>query len=106
MSTSISQPSKTCVAAATAILGDKWTPLIITALSSSSMRFCQLQETVGGVNPRTLSARLTALEHNKIVSKEPSHDTAHDHYTLSQRGQDLLPIIYSMHKWGEKHPAN
>lgn len=94
------------MAAATAILGDKWTPLIITALSKSSMRFCQLQESVGGVNPRTLSARLTSLEENGIICKEPSIESAHDHYILSQKGKDLLPVINSMHQWGDKYAAS
>lgn len=96
--------STSCVVAATAILGDKWTPLIINALHEEPLRFCHLQEKIGGVNPRTLSARLDKLEEHMIVQKIHVHDQTYSHYCLSPKGQDLLPIIVSMTQWGEKYP--
>jgi len=52
-----------CVKAATEILGDKWTPQLLRFfLNNEVVRFCQLQDLVGGINPRTLSARLSSLE--------------------------------------------
>ena len=44
-----------CIGAATAILGDKWTPHLLRAfLNEDTVRFCQLQDLVEGINPRTL----------------------------------------------------
>lgn len=96
--------STSCIVAATTILGDKWTPLIINVLQDQPLRFCQIQESIGGVNPRTLSARLDKLEEHMIIQKTHAHDQTYSHYCLSPKGQDLLPIIASMTQWGEKYP--
>ncbi len=94
----------TRIAAATAILGDKWTPLIIQALSEDPSRFCHLQDEVGGVNPRTLSARLAKLESVGIITKQPCPKApARDQYNLTKKGYDLIPIIRSMAIWGDKY---
>ena len=94
---------RSCVAAATFILGDKWTPLIIQVLSEQPNRFCQLQLASGGINPRTLSARLSRLELEGIVEKRHCTDNSRTEYTLSQKGKDLLPIIHSMTEWGTRY---
>jgi len=93
-----------CVAVAVTILGDKWTPHIIRALAGQHMRFCRLQDAVGGVNPRTLSARLGKLEEMGILSKETySQIPPHTEYSLTPKGQDLLPILERMAAWGAKY---
>ena len=98
------ETSAECVAAAVAILGDKWTPLLIRALSSETVRFCNLQDAVGGVNPRTLSARLASLEENGIITKYVySEIPPKTSYALTQKGRDLVPILGAMADWGEKY---
>lgn len=93
-----------CVAAATVILGDKWTPKIIHALSKKVMRFCELQESVVGINPRTLSNRLSRLEEEEIITKEMFIEVpVRSQYQLSQKGKDLLPILKDMVQWGKKY---
>ena len=105
MSTNISTRNETCIAAATAVIGDKWTPKIIRALELPQ-RFCHLQSLAGGINPRTLSARLTELEKSKIITKKPIKNSAHFEYTLTLKGKDLLPILDAMTAWGNKYPKN
>ena len=54
-----------CVRAATDILGDKWTPQLLRFFANEeSVRFCQLQDLVGGINPRTLSVSLKRRRHH------------------------------------------
>lgn len=93
-----------CVEAAARILGDKWTPLLIRALASGPLRFCELQKAAGGINPRTLSARLVNLEQNSIIGKVlreiPSPCSL---YILTEKGSDLVPILKSMAVWGDKY---
>lgn len=92
-----------CVKAATEILGDKWTPLLLRYfLSNEVVRFCQLQDLVGGINPRTLSARLTSLEDHGIIQKLQG-DNGRCDYTLTSKGHDLLPIMESMEAWSTKY---
>lgn len=94
-----------CVAAAASIIGAKWTPQILYALCQGTNHFCELQDAVGGINPRTLSARLSELETMGIIAKNmPDGITARAEYALTAKGKDLIPILESMIVWGEKHP--
>ena len=101
--TTISTPLCNEVSAAAHTLGHKWNAEILYVLSVSPQRFCQIQRGVGGVNPRTLSARLDGLEHENIISRQPMEDCAGDQYQLEQKGRDLLPAIEAMTNWGRKY---
>ena len=93
------------VAAAAAILGAKWAAEIIYWLSSGARRFSQLEKHVVGINPRTLSARLDALEAaGIIVKKSRPRLPPRIEYVLTQKGKDLLPILQQMYQWGSKYP--
>ena len=91
------------VDAATVILGDKWTPRLLRFfLSEPTVRFCQLQDLTGDINPRTLSARLVKLEDQGIIVKRPTSPQRCE-YELTSKGRDLLPILTQMHSWSEKY---
>lgn len=93
-----------CVKAATEILGDKWTPQLLRFfINNEVVRFCQLQDMVGGINPRTLSARLANLEDQDVIMRLPQGQTSRCEYTLTNKGKDLLPILRSMQAWSEKY---
>ncbi len=92
-----------CVAAATKVLGDKWTPRLISILYKGPNHFCALQAEIG-INPRTLSARLSKLEEMGIVVKELSiSEPSKPVYALSNKGKDLFPILEQMVAWGRVH---
>jgi len=93
------------VEAATEILGDKWTPRLLRFfVNEQSVRFCQLQDLVAGINPRTLSARLDRLEQEGIIIKHPS-DNNRCEYSLTEKGYDLLPVLHSMEAWSNKYAS-
>ena len=93
-----------CIATASEIIGSKWTALILRDLSAGPKRFCELEGTVGKINPRTLSQRLDALEKFLIVTKKSyAESPPRIEYTLTQKGLDLLPILKQMANWGEKY---
>jgi DNA-binding HxlR family transcriptional regulator len=50
-------------------MGDKWTALILLELSESESTFTQLETSLSGISPRTLSQRLDRLEHQEIIIK-------------------------------------
>ena len=88
---------------ATDILGDKWTPQLLRFfINEETVRFCQIQDMVGGINPRTLSARLNHLEEQGIVSKCKT-STSRCEYQLTQKGHDLMPILQTMQSWSQKY---
>ena len=58
----------TCPVCATAdIICGKWTILVIRDLADGRTRFCELERSLAGISPRTLSLRLRALEEQGIV---------------------------------------
>ena len=93
-----------CIKAATAILGDKWTPQLLRFfINEETVRFCQIQDLVGGINPRTLSARLDHLEEEGIITKLHHGSTSRCEYTLTSKGKDLLPVLRTMETWSQKY---
>lgn len=95
-----------CVDSATAILGNKWTPQLLRYfINEDEVRFCQIQDLVGGINPRTLCARLDQLEEAGVIVKETGSDTSRSVYRLTDKGRDLLPVLKSMQTWSTKYPA-
>lgn len=93
-----------CVKAATKILGDKWTPQLLRFfVNEDSVRFCQIQDLVEGINPRTLSARLDALEKEGIIEKVIAPQKSRCEYRLTQKGKELTPILHDMHLWSDRY---
>lgn len=89
-----------CVKAASEIVGDKWTPQLLRFfLNEQTVRFCQLQDSVEFINPRTLSARLNSLETQGIIKKTPTSSEKRCEYHLTKKGEALLPIIREMDEW-------
>ena len=93
-----------CVAAALAILGNKWTALIVKELSEGCARFSALEQALGGISPRTLSQRLDEMQHCGLITKKSFAEVPpRVEYTLTAKGRDLLPILKSMAAWGDKY---
>jgi DNA-binding HxlR family transcriptional regulator len=94
-----------CMQAALAILGDKWSPLLIGHLVADKKTFGELDLMLGGISPRTLSARLDTLEKENIVEKSQycKHPPRYK-YGLTQKGQELRSILVRMAEWGGKYP--
>jgi len=94
------------VDSATRIIGDKWTPRLLRFfLTEPTVRFCQLQDMTGDINPRTLSARLVKLEDEGVIVKRPTSPSRCE-YELTEKGRDLLPILDQMHEWSSKYPSS
>lgn len=93
-----------CVKAATKILGDKWSPQLLRFfVNEESVRFCQIQELVEGINPRTLSARLDHLVNEGIVTKDATTSDSRCEYRLTAKGRDLMPILRDMQAWSDQY---
>jgi DNA-binding HxlR family transcriptional regulator len=101
------EPKVGCIATTMQIIGNKWTALILRDLFSGPKRFCELEKSVSGINPRTLSQRLDDLEsHGIITRKSYAEVPPRSEYALTHKGQDLLPILQKMAAWGTKYSAS
>jgi DNA-binding HxlR family transcriptional regulator len=98
------EPTTGCIASAMQVICNKWTALIIRDLYEGPKRFGELEKSVGGINPRTLSQRLDDLEEYGIVTRESFAEVPpRTEYSLTKKGQDLIPVLEAMATWGTKH---
>jgi DNA-binding HxlR family transcriptional regulator len=85
------------------VIGGKWTLLIIRDLADSSLRFCELERSLKGISPRTLSLRLRALEEQGIVERRTYPEVPpRVEYALTDKGGALVPLIEDMRSYGRK----
>jgi DNA-binding HxlR family transcriptional regulator len=85
------------------VISGKWTLLVIRDLAGDSRRFCELERSLEGISPRTLSLRLRTLEEAGIVERQtfpevPPRVT----YALTEKGEALVPLIEDMRTYGTR----
>ena len=94
----------TCPVCRTAeIVCGKWTLLLIKDLSEGCSRFCELERSLVGISPRTLSLRLRALEEEGIVHRQTYPEVPpRVEYALTEKGRALVPLIEDMRTYGRR----
>jgi len=108
LTTSTDIDDKICPVARTAeIIGGKWTLLIIRDLASGITRFHQLEHSLEGISPKTLSDRLRSLEEEGIISRRTFAEVPpRVEYTLTEKGHALVDVIESMRNYGKRWLCN
>jgi DNA-binding HxlR family transcriptional regulator len=94
----------TCPVCRTAeIVCGKWTLLVIRDLADGRSRFCELERSLQGISPRTLSLRLRALEEEGIVERQTYPEVPpRVEYALTDKGRALVPLIEDMRAYGRE----
>ena len=83
------------------IVCGKWTLLVIRDLAEGRSRFCELERSLHGISPRTLSLRLRALEEEGIVERQTFPEVPpRVEYALTDKGRALVPLIEDMRTYG------
>jgi DNA-binding HxlR family transcriptional regulator len=92
----------TCPVCRTAdIVCGKWTLLVIRDLAEGRSRFCELERSLQGISPRTLSLRLRALEEAGVVERQTFPEVPpRVEYALTEKGRALVPLIEDMRAYG------
>jgi DNA-binding HxlR family transcriptional regulator len=81
----------------------KWTLLVIRDLAEGCSRFCELERSLEGISPRTLSLRLRALEEEGIVARNTFPEVPpRVEYALTEKGEALVPLIEDMRRYGSR----
>ena len=95
-------PNSDCPVCRTAdIVCGKWTLLVIRDLAEGTARFCELERSLEGISPRTLSLRLRALEEEGVLERTTFPEVPpRVEYALTPKGRALVPIIDSMREYG------
>src|SRR5207302_11444202 len=94
----------TCPVCRTAeIVCGKWTLLLIRDLAEGRSRFCELERSLASISPRTLSLRLRALEEEGVIARHTYPEVPpRVEYSLTEKGQALLPLIEDMRAYGKR----
>jgi DNA-binding HxlR family transcriptional regulator len=105
---SVMGSNQTCPVCHTAeIISGKWTLLVIRDLAEGCSRFCELERSLEGISPRTLSLRLRALEAEGIVERRTYPEVPpRVEYRLTTKGRALVPLIEQMRSYGREWLAN
>src|SRR5688572_33053787 len=83
------------------IISGKWTLLVIRDLADGSRRFCELERSLAGISPRTLSLRLRALEECGVIERQTYPEVPpRVEYALTDKGEALIPLIEDMRTYG------
>ena len=95
---------ETCPVCLTAdVVCGKWTLLLVRDLAAGTSRFCELERSLAGISPRTLSLRLRALEEEGVVERQTFGEVPpRVEYALTEKGLALLPIIDGMREYGRR----
>ena len=92
------------VARSLEVVGDRWTILILRdLLLDGSRKFQELQDSLTGISPNTLSARLKRLEEHGVLERRFYGDRPpRAEYVLTKKGRELGPVVKALRDWGTK----
>jgi DNA-binding HxlR family transcriptional regulator len=94
------------VARTVAVIGDRWTLLVLRDCFLRVRRFEDFQARLG-VTRHVLADRLRKLVRHGVLRRVPYQTLPKRHeYILTQKGLDLHPIIMAVVHWGDVHMAD
>jgi DNA-binding HxlR family transcriptional regulator len=91
------------IANALAILGGRWTLLVMREILLGRRRFAEIERNVG-VAPNILSDRLRQLIDHELVTRSRYSERPEAYeYLPTQRGIDVAPVLVALLQWGDEH---
>ncbi|MEA2474430.1 MAG: hypothetical protein QOE06_2345 [Thermoleophilaceae bacterium] len=77
--------------------------LVVRDLAQGRTRFCELERSLAGISPRTLSLRLRELEAEGVLERRTFPEVPpRVEYALTEKGLALIPIIEVMRDFGRE----
>lgn len=96
------------VARTLAVVGEKWTLLVLREAFYGVRRFADFQSSLG-IARNLLAARLNTLVQEGVLERVPYREPgarARQEYRLTDRGQELFPALVALLQWGDRHLAD
>ena len=87
------------------ILEGKWKWIILWEIYKAEViRYNQLKDTVAPIAHKTLSHQLKELENSELIHREQYNQIPPKvEYSLTEKGETLIPILNLMYQWGDAH---
>jgi DNA-binding HxlR family transcriptional regulator len=98
-------PEACSVARTLAIVGEKWTLLVLQAAFFGMRRFEEIQRYLAVPRP-ILSDRLTKLVEHGLLTRVPYREEGQrerHEYRLTAKGRDLYPALLAVMRWGDRY---
>jgi DNA-binding HxlR family transcriptional regulator len=97
--------SSCAIARSLAVLGERWTLLILREASSGTTRFADFKDALG-VASDVLTDRLATLVEYGVLTKEPYREAgsrSRFEYRLTPAGEELRVVLGALQQWGDQH---
>ncbi len=86
------------------VMGGKWKPLIMFLLVDQTLRFSELQRNIVQITQKMLTEQLRELEKDGLISRKVYPQVPPKvEYSMTAYGRTLLPVLETMHNWGQTH---
>ena len=96
--------SRCPVACTLDVLGDRWSLLVIRDLVRGKQRYAEFLESPEGIPTNILADRLKRLAAQGVIrSRRYSAHPPRVEYALTEKGEELRPILRAMVDWGVRH---
>lgn len=84
---------------------DKWSLLILCSLQSQGiMRYTEIRKALPDISQKMLTTTLKQLEKDHLVKRKAYAEIPpRVEYSLTELGQNLMPIIGEMIEWAQVH---
>jgi len=93
------------IARTLAVIGDRWTLLVLRDAFLGTRRFAAFQASLG-VTRHRLADRLAKLVKHGVLRRERYQDhPPRFEYRLTEKGIDLYPVVVSIAGWGDRYMA-
>ena len=93
------------IARALAVIGERWSLLVIREVAFGHRRFREIQRRTG-VATNILSDRLDTLVERGVLERRASRgDAATPEYWVTRKGLDLLPVLIALARWGDAYES-
>lgn len=90
------------------VVGGKWKWLILAILFENGVqRYGQIKKSAPSITHKMLSQQLKELESEQLVYRNEYHQIPPKvEYSLTEKGQTLIPILQLMAEWGTKYKSS
>ena len=86
------------------VLGGRWKIALLYFVHQQHNRFSLLQKKMPFITAKMLSQQLKELEQDKLVLRKIYAEMPpRVEYSLTKKGQSLLPVLEDLYNWGETH---
>ena len=85
-------------------IGGKWKSLVLCSLKDGKLRFSEINNKLPDISQRMLTKTLRELEKDRILNRKVYPEVPPKvEYSLTHKGESVLPILDSLCEWGKKY---